>query len=79
MYGTTNQNVWVLQIECMIITNQNVWALQIKCMVTTNQNVWQLQVKCIVTINLAVYNFLPWGDHMTAYISHQNFLFWQVT
>ena len=34
-----------------------------------------LQVKCIVTINLAIYNFLPWVGHMTAYISHQNFLF----
>ena len=48
MYGITNQNVWVLQIKCMIITNQNVWALQIKCMVTTNQNVWSIQMKCMV-------------------------------
>ena len=43
-----NQNVWVLQIKCMIITSQNVWALQIKCMVTTNQNVWSIQIKCMV-------------------------------
>ena len=48
MYGTTNQNVWVLQIKCMIITNRNVWALQIKCIVTTNQNVWLIQMKCVV-------------------------------
>ena len=48
MYGTTNQNVWVLQIKCIIITNQNVWALQMKCMVTTNRNVWSIQMKCVV-------------------------------
>ena len=32
----------------MFITNQNVWALQIKCMVTTNQNVWSIQMKCML-------------------------------
>ena len=48
MYGTTNQNIWVLQIKCMIITNRNVWALQIKCIVTTNQNIWSIQMKCML-------------------------------
>ena len=37
MYGTMNQNVWVLQIKCMVTTNQNVWSIQIKCMVITSQ------------------------------------------
>ena len=37
MYGTTNQNIWVLQIKCMIITNRNVWALQMKCMVIISE------------------------------------------
>ena len=37
MYGIANQNVWVLQIKCMIIINQNVWALQMKCMVITSE------------------------------------------
>ena len=59
MYGITNQNVWVLQIKCMIITNRNVWALQIKCMVTTNRNVWSIQMKCMVIISEMYSHYKP--------------------
>ena len=68
--------------KCMGITNVMYGSYKSKCMGTTNemygqykQNVLWSQAKYMVTTDLGINNFLPWVDHVTVYISHQNFLF----
>ena len=59
MYGTTNKIYGHYKSKCMVNTN----------------GMYGDYKSNVVTTNLTIYNFLPWVGHMTAYISHQNFLF----